>query len=224
MKPWVIIPAFNEAPAVGAAVRGVQPYAAQVVVVDDGSTDATAATAREAGAIVLRHFVNRGYGAALVTGSTYAFRAGADIIAHFDADGQFDPVDIPKLAAALTPGKPSVALGSRFLGHVEGLSLRRRLTLKLAILFTWAVSGIKLSDAHNGMRAFTRQAWQGMRWQQDLMAYSSEVIDELARLKIKPVEVPVTVRYTVYSRKSSKQGRFPVLRILRDMFVGRLMR
>lgn len=207
-----------------AAIQAVAPYAEQVVLVDDGSSDGTAEAARAAGAVVLRHLINRGYGAALITGSTYAFKAGADVIVHFDADGQFDAADIPKLVAGLATGKPSVALGSRFMGSVHGISFIRRLTLKFAILFTWAVSGIKLTDAHNGLRAFTREAWQLMQFQQDRMAYSSEVIDELARLKLAAVEVPVTVRYTDYSRKSSKQGRFPVLRILRDMFVGRLTR
>lgn len=224
MKPWVVIPAYHEAPMVGVVVRSVQPYAERVVVVDDGSPDATGSEARGAGATVLTHPINRGYGAALVTGTAYAFQQGAAVVVHFDADGQFEAADIPKLTAAVRLGEPSLALGSRFLGRTENMPFIRQLTLKLAILFTWAVSGIKLTDAHNGFRAITRATWAQMRCRQDLMAFSSEVIDEAARLHITPVEVPVTVRYTAYSRAGSKQGRFPVLKIVRDIFIGRIVR
>lgn len=209
---------------VGKVVASARPFAEQVVVVDDGSADGTGAAARDAGASVLTHPINRGYGAALVTGTTYAFQRGAEVVVHFDADGQFDAADIPRLAAAVRANEPALALGSRFLGRTEHMPMRRRVTLKLAIIFTWAVSGIKLTDAHNGFRAITREAWQRMHLRQDLMAFSSEVIDEAARLHIAPMEVPVTVRYTAYSRASSKQGRFPVLKIVRDIFIGRITR
>lgn len=224
MKPWIVVPAYEEAKLVGHVVRELLPFAEAVVVVDDGSSDTTKEAAASAGAIVLRHLINRGYGAALVTGTSYAMEHGAQVVVHFDADGQFDPADVPKLVAALSPGTASASFGSRFLGQALGLSWRRRLTLKLAIIFTWAVSGIKLSDAHNGLRAFTREAWEQMHFMQDAMAFSSEVVDELARLNLRPVEVPVTVRYTEYSRLSSKQGRFPVWRIVRDIFIGRIVR
>lgn len=224
MRPWVVIPAHNEAPMVAAVVAAVLPYADTVVVVDDGSIDGTGEAARAAGATVLTHLLNRGYGAALTTGTTYACAHGAAVVVHFDADGQFEAADIPKLMAAMRLGQPSLVLGSRFLGKVENISPVRWLTLKLAILFTWAVSGLRLTDAHNGFRAITREAWAAMQLHQDMMAFSSEVIDEAARLRLPLVEVPVTVHYTPYSRASSKQGRFPVLKILRDMLVGKIVR
>lgn len=224
MKTWVVIPAFNEAQAVGQVVRQVLPYAQGVVVVNDGSTDATTQVARGAGAQVVSHLTNRGYGAALVTGSQYALSQGAETVVHFDADGQLDVQDIPRLVAGLKPGQPSVALGSRFAGQAVGLPRSRWLTLKLAIWFTWAFSGLKLSDAHNGLRAFTAEALSLMRFTHDRMAFSSEVVDEIVRLKLSWVEVPVTVRYTDYSRRSSKQGSLPVFRIVRDLFLGKFIR
>ncbi|MDP3986394.1 MAG: glycosyltransferase family 2 protein [Candidatus Veblenbacteria bacterium] len=224
MKTWVVIPAYEAAGSVGAVVRGVLSYVSGVVVVDDGSSDATASEAQAQGARVVRHFINRGYGAALVTGNVYALRQGAEVVVHFDADGQFDPVDIPQLVAALTPTRPSVALGSRFLGSAPGIPWLRRFTLKLAIVFTWATSGLKLTDAHNGLRAFTAEALRLMELRQDRMAASSEIIEEIARLKLPYVEVPVTVTYTPYSRGASKQGRLPVLRIVKDLFVGKILR
>jgi len=224
MKVVVVIPACQEAHNITAVVVSVLPFAQEIVVVDDGSTDGTAELARAAGATVLRHAVNRGYGAALVTGTVYALAHGAEAVVHFDADGQFEAAEIPRLLAALTPGLPSVALGSRFKGQVIGIPWLRRLTLKAAILFTWAVSGLKLTDAHNGFRAFTAEALRLMHLKQDRMAFSSEVVDELVRKHIPWVEVPVTVRYTTASRKGSKQGTLPVLRIVKDLFFGKIVR
>ncbi|MBI5465820.1 MAG: glycosyltransferase family 2 protein [Candidatus Kerfeldbacteria bacterium] len=224
MKVFIIIPAYQESSSVGAVVAGVRSYAESVVVVDDGSTDGTGEAARAAGALVLRHMVNRGYGAALTTGTAYALAQGAEAVVHFDADGQFEPRDIPPLVSALSVGRPSAALGSRFLGRAVNLPWLRRLTLKLAVIFTWAVSGVRLSDAHNGLRAFTREALALMHWRQDRMAFSSEVIDELVRAKIPWTEVPVTVRYTAYSQQGSKQGKLPALKIVKDLFFGRLVK
>ena len=224
MNVTVVIPACQEAKHLRAVVQHVAPFAHEVVVVDDGSTDATAEVARQAGAIVLRHLTNRGYGAALTTGTAYALAHGADVVVHFDADGQFEATEIPKLLGVLTPGVPSVALGSRFKGQVIGIPWFRKATLKVAILFTWAVSGLKLSDAHNGFRAFTAEALRLMNLHQDRMAYSSEVVDEIARLTIPWVEVPVTVRYTTESRQGSKQGKLPALKIVKDLILGKLIR
>ncbi len=224
MKPYVVIPAYNEAGSITQVIVGVKSLADKVVVVDDGSTDATSKQAVQAGAIVLRHVINRGYGAALKTGSDWAVKQGADLILHFDADGQFEPRDVPLLVDSLTATQSQVALGSRFKGRVIGLPVMRRLTLKMAIIFTWLVSGLKLTDAHNGLRLFKAEAWQQMVLKQDRMAFSSELIDEIKRLKLSFIEVPVTVRYTTYSRQNSKQGRWPALRIVKDLFLGKLLR
>ncbi|KKT16835.1 MAG: hypothetical protein UW00_C0021G0001, partial [Parcubacteria group bacterium GW2011_GWB1_43_66] len=159
MKVFAIIPALEAVSSVGRVVEGLKNYVAEIVVVDDGSTDDTAQVAQKTGAQVLRHLVNRGYGAALITGSAYALARGAEAIVHFDADGQFTSADLPKLLAALKYGQPSAALGSRFLGTAVNIPVLRKIILKLGIIFTWATTGLKLTDAHNGLRAFTREAW-----------------------------------------------------------------
>ena len=224
MRVAVVIPAYQEAKTIAVVVAQARPLVERVVVVDDGSTDGTANVAAAAGATVVRHLINRGYGAALTTGTAYALAHGAEAVVHFDADGQFEPAEISKLVAALRPGVPSVALGSRFLGQVIGIPLLRRLTLKVAILFTWAVSGLRLTDAHNGFRAFTAPALKLMHFKQDRMAFSSEVVDEIVRLKLPWVEVPVTVRYTTASKQGSKQGKLPILRIVKDLLFGKIVR
>src|SRR5688500_16903207 len=92
---YIVIAAFNEAKAIGEVVRELLPLYPNVVVVDDGSRDETCDRAHEAGAIVLRHVVNRGQGAALQTGISYALKRGARFVVTFDADGQHRPEDIP---------------------------------------------------------------------------------------------------------------------------------
>lgn len=224
MRIFAIIPAYQAADSVGQVVKQLLPLVDRVVVVDDGSTDATAEVARAAGAQVLQHLVNRGYGAALATGHEYALQQGAEAVIHFDADGQFDPVDIPKLISALEPEEPSAALGSRFLGRAVNIPILRKLTLKLAIIFTWATTGLKLSDAHNGLRAFTAKALELINLRQDRMAVSSEIIHELADKKIPVKEVPVTVTYTDYSLRSSKQGALPAAKIVKDLLIDKFLR
>ena len=220
----LIIPAYNEGSQVGEVVRSVLSKVDKVIVVDDGSVDATSEEATLAGAITLRHAVNRGYGAALQTGQVLALELGATVIIHFDADGQFLADDIEKVIAPIENKQADVVLGSRFLGNVENIPSLRKFILKLGIVFTWVFSGIKLTDAHNGFRAVSASALTRMDFIHDEMAFSSEFIDEVARLKLRWVEVPVTVRYTDYSIKSSKQGRMPALKIVKDLILGKFIK
>lgn len=197
MRVVAIVPAYNCADTVSGVVRGLLAQGVHsVVVVDDCSEDSTGSVARAAGAVVLRHRVNRGQGAALTTGTRWACMNGADILVHVDADGQHDTSEVPRLLAPLMSGDADVVLGSRFLGEAVALPYMRRLVLRLGIVFTWAFSGLWLTDTNNGFRALSRRAASRMHIQQDRMAHASEIVDEVARLRLKYVEVPVTVRYS----------------------------
>jgi glycosyltransferase involved in cell wall biosynthesis len=218
-EPWVVIPAYNEEASVGDVVAGLVGWGWPVVVVDDGSTDGTQEAARGAGARVLRHVLNLGQGAALQTGIDFAVAQGAERIVTFDADGQHEPADIPALLAALDRGA-DVALGSRFLGGMEGASRRRKLFLRIAVAVSNAVSGIRLSDAHCGLRAFRASAAPALRITQERMAHASELLRNIRTHRLRVVEVPITVRYTEYSQAKG-QGMFQGLRILFDYFFRR---
>ena len=219
----VVIPAFNEAVAIGSVIIGLRAYAAKIVVVDDGSIDGTADAAREAGAIVLRHVINRGQGAALQTGIDYALRRGASIVVTFDSDGQHSPADVPTLIAPLRDGRADIVLGSRFLGSTESMPRLRRAVLHLAVLFTRMVSGLRVTDAHNGLRAFSRRGASLVHIQLDRMAHASELMDQIRRSGLMYTEVPVHVRYTEYSRQKGQRGVHAV-RIAFDYFIGKFVR
>jgi glycosyltransferase involved in cell wall biosynthesis len=219
---FIVIAAYNEAAVIGRVVRELRERHANVVVVDDGSRDDTAGAAREAGALVLRHTVNRGQGAALQTGLTYALRSGASYLVTFDADGQHRPEDVERLLAPIERGDAEFALGSRFLGAAENIPGSRRLLLKLAVLFQRSVSRAHLTDAHNGLRAFSRKAAGRIALTEDRMAHASELIDQVVASGLRYTEVPVTIRYTEYSRRKG-QKMSATFRILLDDLSRRLL-
>lgn len=218
-----MIPAYNEAEAIGAVVAELVARGHEVIVVDDGSRDSTAEVARRHGAIVLRHAINRGQGAALQTGIACALQRGAEEIVTFDSDGQHAAEDVDTLVAPLRAGRADVVLGSRFIGTTEGMTRRRKAILGAAVIFTRVASGVRVTDTHNGLRAFTRAAAAKLDIRLDRMAHASELLDQIVRNELRYEEVPVHVRYTEYSRRKG-QSSFAALRILADYVLGRWMR
>lgn len=222
-KTWIIVPAYNEASRIGDTLRSLVPAFPQVVVIDDGSRDATSEVARAAGAWVVRHEVNSGQGAALQTGLTFALNQGADYLVTFDADGQHDVNDIAPLLAPLHAGAVDVALGSRFLGTTVNMPWSRKVILKAGVLFTRIVSNIKVTDAHNGLRAFTRQAASQIHLVQDRMAHASEVLDQIQARRLRYQEVPVTIRYTA-ATLAKGQSSLQAVKIAGELLLGRMIK
>lgn len=220
-RVWIIIAAFNEGPAIGQVISEIVEYCENIVVIDDGSSDDTAAAAQAAGATIVKHAVNLGQGAALQTGIHFALRRDADFIVTFDADGQHSACDIPALISALIANHADIACGSRFLGRAVNMGRARRVVLKLATVFTFFTTGLKMTDAHNGLRAMTRVCAQTVHIRQNRMAHASELISEIAQHKLKLVEVAVTVRYTDYSMKKG-QKIWNALNILLDLIARTL--
>lgn len=220
---WIVIPAYNEGARLGATLDELVPHYPNIVVVDDGSRDDTHATALARGVWVLRHAINRGQGAALQTGIRFAVQKEANIVVTFDSDGQHDPTDIPAIVAPVAEGTADVTLGSRFLGHTTGMPVSRRIVLILAVLFTRVVSRIRVTDTHNGFRAFSRLAAQKVRIRQDRMAHASEILDEIKRLKLRYTEVPVTIRYTA-ATLAKGQSSWNAVRIAWQFLVGKVVK
>jgi glycosyltransferase involved in cell wall biosynthesis len=209
---WVVIAAYNEASVIARVVGDVARRGYAVVVVDDGSVDGTADRATAVAAVV-RHPVNLGQGAALQTGIDFALARGAERIVTFDADGQHRMEDLPALVGALDDA--DIALGSRFLGGVEGATRGRRAMLRVATAVSNRLAGLPLTDAHCGLRAFRASIAPKLRITQDRMAHASELLDKIAASGARWVEVPVTIRYTDHSRAKG-QGAIQGVRILFD--------
>ncbi len=207
---FIVIPAYNEGPMIATVLEEVLQLGCPVVVVDDGSQDDTYAqvAALQAGRPIhlLRHLINLGQGAALATGIQYALLKGAQIIVTFDADGQHRVEDIPDLVEPVATSQVEVALGSRFLAGKQEMPTSRRILLKAAILFTGLTERIWLTDAHNGFRALSTKAASQIQITQNRMAHASEIVSEIARLKLSYIEVPVHIRYTEYSRLKGQRA------------------
>lgn len=220
---WIVIAAFNEGERLALTLQAVCEGRWTIVVVDDGSFDNTSHLASEFPVWVLRHPMNCGQGAALKTGIDFALGNGADVILTFDADGQHDAAEIPRLITPILADEADVVLGSRFLGQSVDMPWSRWLILKLGILFTRIVYGIKVSDVHNGFRAFSKCAAQRILIRQSRMAHASEILVEICRNELRFVEVPVTISYrndTILKGQSS----LGAMRITGDLLMGRLWR
>jgi glycosyltransferase involved in cell wall biosynthesis len=226
MKIVAIIPAYNEAARVGTAVRDALRFVDAAVVVDDCSVDNTGDAARAAGAVVLRHAINRGQGAALQTATEYALSAlRADVLVHFDADGQMSGSDIPSMIAPIVSGEADVVLGSRFLGKTSNMPFVRWFANRLAVLFTFAVSGIRLTDAHNGFRALSRNAASRMTITIDRMAHASQIPDLIKVNGLRCVERPVAITYSAetLAKSPSSLRAFGIVKdFLKDKFFTRV--
>lgn len=219
---FVVVPAYNEAPAIGAVLHELHAVCRHIVVVDDGSTDGTHEAARASADYVLRHPINCGQGAALQTGIDFALLRGAEYIVTFDADGQHRVEDVAVLLAPILSGECDIALGSRFLGTSVGLPPLRRRILRLGVLFTRLVNGVNLTDAHNGLRAFSRRAAQRINLRLDRMAHATELIDQVRQSGLPFKEVPVQIRYTPYSLRKGQSTR-GAIRIALHYLLGRVL-
>ncbi len=216
---WVVIPLYNEATVIADVVADVRTVFPHVVCIDDGSVDASAERAREAGAVVLRHSVNLGQGASLQTGFTYALRQGAKYIVTFDADGQHQVADAAAMVELAEREGLGVVFGSRFLDERTDPGFLKGLVLKTAVWFTRHSTGLKLTDAHNGLRVLRADAAAGVNLKQDRMAHASEIVLQLGRTRLPWREYPVHVLYTEYS-KGKGQSLWNSVNILIDLMVN----
>jgi glycosyltransferase involved in cell wall biosynthesis len=195
----VVIPAKDEAATMGALLAGISRvnlpgHDLHAIVVDDGSTDRTAAIARGRGAEVVAHPENRGLGAAVRTGLRAAVASGASAVAYLDADLEYYPGDIPKLLEPVLSGRADYVLGSRFRGGVRGMRLYRRVGNYAFTALLVLLTGARITDGQTGMRAFSREAADRAEIVHDYN-YAQVLTLDLLRKGFRLEEVPI--RYKI---------------------------
>lgn len=209
MKLLVGIPAYNEEPVIGNVIRSIPKKLVginkiDIFVVDDGSGDSTFEKALEAGAIAVKHILNRGLGGALKTIFSFARSECYDILVTIDADGQHSPSDISKLIKPIIDGKKDITIGSRW-KLSKNVPLSRRMINKLANIITYLIFCIWTSDSQSGLRAMNRKAIDRVNLQSDGMEVSSEFFREIYTNKLRFQEVPITAMYTSYSQAKGQK-------------------
>ncbi|NLZ24725.1 glycosyltransferase family 2 protein [Candidatus Dojkabacteria bacterium] len=202
---YITIPLYNDEKMILKVIKDLNKKGYNnIVVVDDGSKDNGYEVVKEnTNAIVTKHIINRGQGAALQTGMEIAIEKRAKYIVHFDSDGQHDVKDLDNMLNTLIDGKYDIVLGSRFLKENK-IPLKKRIVLRLGILFTYILSRIWLTDVHNGLRAMTVETAKKLDIQHDRMEHASEILDKIKILNLKYKEVPVTIHYTEYSQSKGQ--------------------
>jgi len=218
----VVVPALNEEARVATVVADLRTHFGTVVVVDDGSADATADLARAAGARVVRHPGNLGQGAALQTGFAFALTDPAmQHVITFDSDGQHRVDDAVALLAVARDTGVDVVLGSRFLTPDTAVPRARKAVLRAGIAFTRATTRLRVTDTHNGLRVLNRRAVQAIDLTLSDMAHASQLLGLIARRGLTWTEAPVVIDYADETRRRG-QSNVNALNIVFDLALERL--
>lgn len=218
-QAWLVIPLYNEATVIGDVVQKALGTFPNIVCVDDGSTDSCGEIARKSGAWLVTHPINLGQGAALQTGIEFALtQTNCEYIVTFDADGQHSVTDAAAMVTRLEREPLDIVVGSRFLMDTSNVSPIKRIVLKMAISFERWRTGLKLTDAHNGLRALNRNAASQINITQNRMAHASEITSRISELNLRYSEQPVTITYTDYS-KGKGQSIWNSVNILSELWM-----
>jgi glycosyltransferase involved in cell wall biosynthesis len=213
----IVIPVYNEDQVLLGVVKDVLSTFSHVVCIDDGSTDGSSDVVRSTDAVLVSHPMNLGQGAALQTGIEAALKMPqVKYIVTFDSDGQHSVSDALAMVERLRQADIEVVFGSRFLDERTSVGILKKAVLKLAVLYTNALSGVKLTDAHNGLRAFTRNVAESIELTHNGMAHATEIVNQISRGKFAYTEMPVHIVYTDYS-KTKGQSLWNSVNILFDL-------
>ena len=196
----VLVPMHNEEDVIAEVISGLQNIFANIVVLDDGSTDRSAMIVRELGVRVISHAVNLGQGAAIKT--LFDYICSLDhvfAVITFDADGQHSPEDAEMLAREIIECEEDVIFGTRFLEKNDGVPLLKKLVLKIATQITNALCKVCLSDTHNGLKALKVSAIKNLALDINGYAFESQLVMEVGTKAIKYKEMKTYISYTDYS-------------------------
>lgn len=206
-KTFIIIPAFNEGSVIKSVISDIKKQGYKsIIVVDDGSTDDTFLKSNSQKVYLLKHFINRGKGAAIVTGINAAMYLNADYIITMDADGQHEPKDLKKIEMSLKKGY-DVVLGYRDLVKDKAPILRVFANF-IANILVYILYGINVKDSQSGLRGYSKKAVLAMNISSERYEFDSYIIREMAKAKLKYKEVPIKIYYTEYSKSKIYKQNF----------------
>ncbi|MDP3639755.1 MAG: glycosyltransferase family 2 protein [Nanoarchaeota archaeon] len=217
MKDVVIIPAYNEEKTISAVIIAAKKQVPEVIVVDDGSHDATGPVAQRCGARVVRHRVNMGKGSALKTGCDLATTLGAQRLVVIDADGQHDARHIPQFLRSLDEGY-AVVFGCRTIPEAMPFVLRFGNRLISNLFMT--LYQVRVEDTQCGYRAFTADAYKNIRWEARDYFVETEMLINAGRKKLKHRTIPIK---TIYADKYKGTTVFDGVLIVLKMITARLL-
>jgi glycosyltransferase involved in cell wall biosynthesis len=212
LKVLAAMPAYNEEKSIAKIILATQKYVDCVLVVDDGSTDATGEIAKKMGAGVVHHKKNLGYGAALKTIFEKAKALDIDALVILDSDDQHDPDDIPKLLDRLGKGDVDVVIGSRFVqGNQREIPKYRIFGLKILNQATKIAGADSTTDSQSGFRAYGKKAINTIQISKEGMSAGSEILIQTAENKLKIAEIPIIARYDIEDTSSENPVKHGVM-------------
>ena len=219
---WLIVPCYNEGTVIFDVLTHARETFPNIVGVNDGSADDSAAQIRAAGAHLVDHPVNLGQGAAIQTGVEYArAQPGAKYFVTFDADGQHQVKDVMRMIERLRTEPLDIIVGTRFAGQENSqVPWIKRAVLKTVVMLSPRTKRLGLTDAHNGLRAFNRRVAEEMNIRMNGMSHASEIVSMIDKHGWRVDEEPVDILYTEYSM-SKGQSLINGVNILADGLVAR---
>ena len=219
---WLIVPCYNEGTVIFDVLTNARETFPNIVGVNDGSADDSAAQIRAAGAHLVDHPVNLGQGAAIQTGVEYArAQPGAKYFVTFDADGQHQVKDVTRMIERLRTEPLDIIVGTRFAGQENSqVPWIKRAVLKTVVMLSPRTKKLGLTDAHNGLRAFNRKVAEEMNIRMNGMSHASEIVSMIDKHGWRVDEEPVDILYTEYSM-SKGQSLINGVNILADGLVAR---
>lgn len=223
----VVMPAYNEGDVIGDVIKDLRKQLSskklsfQIIVVDDGSKDDTGKRAQEAGAHVIRHILNSGSGGATATGLSYAQQNGFEIAATIDADGQHNPIDLARGIELMFDGQSDLIIGSRLI-DANGMSRVKILGNRGLSLITYLLFGINVTDSQSGLRIFSKNALDNLKWKTSGYEFCSEMLWRARQQGLKISEYPIKAIYTDYS-KSKGQNNWNAVNIIKSLLGRRIM-
>ena len=226
-KVCVVIPAYNEAVVIKDVVKSVSKalneavISHEIVVINDGSKDSTDTQARLGGAKVINHILNSGVGGATATGLSYANQQGFDIAVTMDADGQHLPEDVVEGIKKAESSNVDLLIGSRLI-DTKGMSKVKVLGNKGLSIITRFLFGINVTDSQSGLRVFSKQALNSLRWRTSGYEFCSEMLWRAKQLNLNISEYSIKAIYTDYS-KAKGQNNWNAINIIKSLVKRRIV-